>query len=65
MKKNKQCKKCGSTQYFVKGRASGKTIYYYNSNGTQEDNSGLNDYLVYTKQKKAYCTECGAYFGKV
>lgn len=62
------CKSCKEpTDFYVPVKISGSCEDYYFNDGTMDlqHTSILHDSLGYKASKKAYCVECGGYYGKV
>lgn len=56
----KKCPYCGSEEFYINQRVSGKVKYHYRFNGEEGENGELHEPLLYTDIGKfAYCTECG------
>lgn len=54
----KNCKFCGSEEFYVKEKVTATIEFYYRFDGVEADNSSMHDGLKYKRHKKAYCNEC-------
>ena len=64
MKKVIKCKKCGSSEFVVMYKVKGYSPFRFNTTGEDVNNSDMYEGLDFRIPKKAYCNDCGAYFGK-
>ena len=58
-----ECPFCGGTQFYTKGRITGKSIYFERFDGEEADNGEMYESTDFITEGKAYCESCHSYLG--